>query len=252
MTAIILPACNEAVCLPLVLDELIPIAKELGCVIAVGLNDCSDHSASVMLDYPQVFAGHTSKRGYGHGCLAAIQALNMADIHPSAFIFMAADGANDPALLSCLLQHHAQGADLVIGQRTLLFVNFNGLGVVRMVSNLLIASWASLLSGRLYADLGPQRLVSQRLLQTWATLGQDREWGWTIEPQIIAPMLGMGVHTVTARERPRLAGEQKVTGVSWWRSAQIGWMIAKRGWKMWHLVKRHAASMTQRQWGRAS
>jgi hypothetical protein len=217
--------------------ELQPVAQQLGCVIAVGLNDCSDESAAVMQRYPQVITGETMVRGYGHGCLAAMQAVTAAGVVPSCYLFMAADGANDPALLAALLQHHAQGADLVLGQRTLCMANFSSLGLVRVVSNLVLGVWASLLSGRAYSDLGPYRLVSARLMQSWAALGRDLHWGWTIEPQVIAPMLGMKVETLCAVERPRIAGEQKVTGVSWQQSRRIGSLIVQKAWLMWQKVK---------------
>jgi hypothetical protein len=229
---IVLPACNEAQCLPAVLDELLPLAERYGCMVAVGLNDCSDDSIAVMQRYPQVSVGITEKRGYGHGCIAAMDAVEEA----SAYIFMAADGASDPALLPELLKHFEQGADLVLGQRTLCFSSVQRLGIVRVVSNLLLAAWTSVLSGAVYSDLGPQRLISARLMHKWRALGQDTHWGWTIEPQVIAPLLGMSVVSLCTIERPRIAGEQKVTGVSWRQSLHIGSLIVQRGWAMWRRV----------------
>jgi hypothetical protein len=243
---IILPACNEAACLPAVLAELLPVAQGLGCVIAVGLNDCSDDSAAVMQRYPQVVTGETEMRGYGHGCLAALSAVAAAGMVPDCYLFMAADGANDPALMADLLAHHTRGADLVLGQRTLCIANFRRLGLVRVASNLLLAAWASLLSGRVYSDLGPYRLISARLMRSWALLGRDPHWGWTIEPQVIAPMLGMQVRSLCAAERPRIAGEQKVTGVSWRQSARIGALIAQKGLCMWRRVRKEIISASVR------
>jgi hypothetical protein len=234
---ILLPACNEAACLPAVLAELLPLAERHGCTVAVGLNDCTDDSVEVMRAYPQVITGYSMQRGYGHGCLAAMQAVSDAGVDADCFIFMAADGASDPALLPELLSFHQRGADLVLGQRTLCFASLRGLGAVRVLSNLVLGAWASLLSGYLYSDLGPQRLISARLMQCWQQLGPDTHWGWTIEPQIIAPMLSMNVETLCTIERPRVAGEQKVTGVSWRQSLRIGKLIMQKGWRMASAVK---------------
>jgi glycosyltransferase involved in cell wall biosynthesis len=231
-TAIILPACNEAACLPAVLAELLPVARSLGCVVAVGLNDCSDDSETVMSEFPEVLVGRTTVRGYGQGCMVAMQAAEDY-FAPDAYIFMAADGANDPALLARFLAAHTSGADLVLGQRTLLPANWRGLGAARVACNLLLGAWASVLSGTGYADLGPYRLISARLMRAWQAMEPDGTWGWTIEPQVLAPFMKLKVESFAVQERPRFAGEQKVTGVSLGHSWRIGKAIFASAWRMW-------------------
>ena len=229
--AIIIPACDEAPCLTAMLDELAPWAKKCGAVIAVGLNDCSDSSRAVLGAYPGVVIGEVAERGYGQGCLAAIRAVRDAGHAPAAWLFMSADGANDPAQLASLIEHWRNGADLVLGQRTLQRENLATLGALRVVSNIVLGAWATILSGRLYADLGPFRLVSERLLSTWLRAPGNLRWGWTIEPQILAPLLGLRVCCVPVSERPRIAGEQKVNGVSLRHSLRIGAEIISAGWR---------------------
>ena len=58
-----------------------------------------------------------------------------------------------------------------------------------------------------------------------------REWtfGWTMEAQVVAARLGAVMTEVPVRERPRLAGEQKVSKVNWRRTLSIGWQIALAG-----------------------
>jgi hypothetical protein len=56
-------------------------------------------------------------------------------------------------------------------------------------------------------------------------------YGWTIEPQIAAARLGAPICEVTASERPRLAGRQKVSGVTWRRTFAIGCRILAAGWR---------------------
>jgi glycosyltransferase involved in cell wall biosynthesis len=237
-TAIILPACNEAACLPAVLAELLPVARSLGCVVAVGLNDCSDDSEAVMREFPEVLVGRTTVRGYGQGCMVAMQAAD-ALFAPDAYVFLAADGANDPALLSRFLAAHSAGADLVLGQRTLLPANWLELGAARVACNLLLGAWAGILAGTGYADLGPYRLISARLMRAWQAMEPDGAWGWTIEPQVLAPFLKLKVESFAVYERPRIAGEQKVTGVSLRHSWRIGKAIFTSAWRMWQ--RAHAA-----------
>jgi hypothetical protein len=56
-------------------------------------------------------------------------------------------------------------------------------------------------------------------------------YGWTIEPQIAAARLGATICEVAASERPRIAGEQKVSGVTWRRTFLIGCRILAAGWR---------------------
>ena len=73
--AIIIPACNEETCLGPVLEELLAALDPEQFVVAVGVNDSTDGSAEVARRYPVLLA-ETQARGYGHGCLAAIEAVN--------------------------------------------------------------------------------------------------------------------------------------------------------------------------------
>jgi hypothetical protein len=56
-------------------------------------------------------------------------------------------------------------------------------------------------------------------------------FGWTIEPQIAAARLGAAICEVPAGERPRLAGQQKVSGVTWRRTFVIGCRILAAGFR---------------------
>ena len=56
-------------------------------------------------------------------------------------------------------------------------------------------------------------------------------FGWTIEAQIAAARLGAAICEVSASERPRLAGQQKVSGVTWRRTFAIGCRILAAGFR---------------------
>ena len=226
--AIILPVCNEEAALGTVLDELLPQAARHGAVVVVGLNNCTDHSRAIA-ESRGVIIGESPARGYGLGCLAGIAAVRAAGLTPSAYIFMAADGANDPAELPLLIEPWRNGAQLVLGQRTAKPANWPKLGFARASFNVALGVWAGILSGTLYRDLGPFRLIDASLYNRIAP--KETTWGWTIEPQVVAPRLGANTVEVTVTERSRIAGEQKVTGVSLSQTVRIGREIVLAAWR---------------------
>jgi hypothetical protein len=56
-----------------------------------------------------------------------------------------------------------------------------------------------------------------------------KKFGWTIEAQVVAARMGAAMCEVPASERPRLAGTQKVSGVTWRRTFSIGCRILVAG-----------------------
>ena len=97
--AIIIPACNEEACIGPVLEELLTVIDREKFIVAVGVNHSSDRTAEIAQQYPVVVA-ETARRGYGHGCQAAINAVVETFPEVEAYCFMAADGASDPADLA--------------------------------------------------------------------------------------------------------------------------------------------------------
>ena len=223
----IVPVCNEEACLGRVLAELTQKWPDRDSVIAVGLNGSTDESGKIAKNRG-VIVGETEKRGYGHGCLAAISALKTANEPYDALIFISGDGASDPEDLPKLLAAYEAGHDLVLGSRTTLRQLPSRPGR-RTLANLALALWASLLAGRIYTDLGPLRIIGRELFEKMRL--QEPTWGWTIEAQILAPRFGAKISSLPVRERPRLAGEQKISGVSWRRSLQVGREIFAAGWR---------------------
>ncbi len=223
---VIIPVYNEEECLGLVLDELREAWPGGRYEVAVGLNGAiTDRSGEIARERGAI-VGETPTRGYGHGCIAAIEALRNQGTDVDAFVFYAGDGASDPEDLAALLKAYEAGNDLVLGTRTTSRRNWKR-PWRRGLANLLLGAWATLLSGHVYADLGPFRVVDRQLLEKMAP--KELTWGWTIEQQILAPKLGARISTVRVGERPRLAGVQKISGVSLRQTLQIGWEIAKAG-----------------------
>ncbi|MEP6820836.1 MAG: glycosyltransferase family 2 protein [Chthoniobacterales bacterium] len=226
--AIIIPACNEEACIGRVLEELLTVIEREKFVVAVGVNNSSDRTAEIARQYPVVVA-ETARRGYGHGCQAAINALEEAFPEVSAYCFMAADGASDPSDLAPLVAAYEQGFAMVLGARTGRRSNWRTMTLPNVLANYVLGSWCGVLTGRWFADLGPLRIIQRRLFDALAL--QEMTFGWTIEAQVGAALRNVAIIEVPAHERERLAGEQKVSGVTWRRSFSIGCRILAAGWR---------------------
>jgi len=226
--AIIIPACDEGACLGQVLEELLGAIDPAKYVVAVGVNNSSDRTAEIARRYP-VHVAETSLRGYGHGCLVAIDALGRASPFVNAYLFFAGDGASDPADINALVAAYEQGNALVLGVRTKQRANWAVMSLPHVLANFALGLWCGLLAGRWYCDLAPLRLIDRQLFETIAP--EEMTYGWTIEAQVGAAMLGASICEVPARERKRLGGQQKVSGVTWRQTTSIGCSILAAGWR---------------------
>jgi hypothetical protein len=226
--AVIIPACNEEACLGDVLDELLPVLDLDRFVVAVGVNGSDDRTAEIARARG-VLVAETPQRGYGYGCQAAIDFVTTVIPQVRAYIFLAGDGASDPRDVRVLVDAYEQGYTFVLGARTGRPANWRTMRVSHVIANFAIALWCGLLAGRWFKDLAPVRLIDRRLFEAIAP--REMTYGWTIEPQIVAARLGAAICEVTASERPRLAGEQKVSGVTWRQTFLIGCRIVAAGWR---------------------
>ncbi len=228
--ALIIPACDEAACIGTVLDELLQVVDPEKYVIAVGVNGSSDATAEVARARP-VLVAETAARGYGFGCEEAIRLTN--NFFPSirAYVFCAGDGATAPADVARLVAAFEQGYDFVLGSRTRRWQNWRAMTLRHIVANVLLGLWCGLLSRRRFSDLGPLRLISRRLFERIAP--REMTFGWTIEAQIAAAHLEANICELPVTERRRIAGEQKVSGVTWRRTLTIGCKIVAAGYRTW-------------------
>ena len=225
---IVIPACDEAPCIAAVLGELLAVVGRDKYAIAVGVNGATDRTAELARGFGVVVA-ETDTRGYGHGCMAAIDALRREAPNVEAYVFFAADGASDPRDVLRLAEAYERGSDFVLGSRTGLTSNWPAMHVSHVVANFALGTWCTVLSRRWFTDLGPLRLIERRLFEAMSL--RELTYGWTIESQIAAASLGARITQLPARERPRIAGMQKVSGVSWSRTFTIGCRIVEAGWR---------------------
>ena len=204
-------------------------------IVAVGVNGSpigEDRTADLARRHPlRPVVAETSAQGYGFGCQAVIDRLEESGVAVDAFIFFAADGANDPSDLPKLLAAYERGSDFVLGCRTGFRQrgNLAVMGWSHLLANRVLGAWCGCLTRRWFHDIGPLRLIERGLFHRLRL----REWtfGWTIEAQVVAAQLGAAMTEVPVRERPRLAGQQKVSKVNAWRTLSIGWQIARAGWR---------------------
>ncbi|MFN2508683.1 MAG: glycosyltransferase family 2 protein [Chthoniobacterales bacterium] len=224
--AIIIPACNEEACIGRVLEELLSVVDPAKYVVAVGVNDSTDRTAGIARRYPVVVT-ETVARGYGYGCQAAIEAVRNAVPVVDAYLFFAGDGASDPRDVRSLAVAHRQGYDLVLGTRTLRPSNWRAMTLPHVFANLTLGAWCGLLTGRWFTDLAPLRLIDRTLFEKLAP--HEMTFGWTVEAQVGAAILRSTIREVPVGERRRLAGEQKVSGVTWGRTLWIGCRILAAG-----------------------
>jgi hypothetical protein len=226
--AVIIPACDEEACIGSVLDELLAALDPEKYVVAVGVNGSSDRTAEIARSRG-VWVAETPERGYGYGCQSAIDLLVKVLPPMRAYIFLAGDGASDPHDVPRLVRAHEQGYPFVLGARTAQLSNWQTMRVSHVIANFGVALWCGVLAGRWFKDLAPLRLIERNLFESIAP--REMTFGWTIEAQIAAARLGAVLCEVSASERPRLAGQQKVSGVTWRQTFAIGCRILAAGWR---------------------
>jgi glycosyltransferase involved in cell wall biosynthesis len=226
--AIIIPACDEEECIGRVVDELSAAIDPERFVIVVGVNGSSDRTAEVARGRG-VLVAETGERGYGYGCQSAIDLVAATVPSLRAYIFVAGDGASDPQDVRKIVAAYEQGYAFVLGARTGTLSNWRIMKLSHVIANFALALWCGLLAGRWFKDLAPLRLIDRELFEAIAP--REKTFGWTIEPQVAAARLGATICEVSARERPRLAGKQKVSGVTWRRTFAIGCRILAAGWR---------------------
>ena len=226
--ALIIPACDEEACIASVLDEISAVLDPHKFVAVVGVNGSSDKTAELARAHGALVA-ETRQRGYGYGCQSAIDLVGETFPSVRAYIFLAADGASDPRDVAKLVAAYEQGYTFVLGARTGQLSNWRTMRVSHVIANFAVALWCGILAGRWFRDLAPVRLIDRKLFEAIAP--QEMKFGWTIEPQIAAVRLGAAIIEVPARERPRLAGQQKVSGVTWRRTFLIGCRILAAGFR---------------------
>ena len=224
-TALIIPALDEEASIGAVLDA---VPRGLYEQILVVDNGSSDRTSPIARSRG-VRVLFEPRRGYGHACLRALNALTP---EIEAVVFMDGDGSDAPAEAERLLLPIVEGrADVVVGSRTLGRAEAGALARHQRAGNALAVFLVKLLWGYPYTDLGPFRALRVSSLDALAM--RDSNYGWTIEMQINAVRAGLRIVEVPVSYRCRRAGRSKVSGSlrgSLAAAAKILWTVVRLGW----------------------
>lgn len=216
--ALIIPALNEAECLPSLFDAIPP---GLFRWIIVADNGSTDRTAAVAFERGAMVASEP-ERGYGAVSLAAIAVLpKEAEI----VVWIQADLSEDPREAVSLIAPIREGvADLVIGSRTMGGAAPGALLPHQKFGNWLACTLMQMFWGYRYSDLGAFRAIRRDCLERMAMV--DRNYGWTVEMQIKALQMRLRVKEVPVRYGRRVAGDNKVSG-NLRASVKAGWIILR-------------------------
>jgi glycosyltransferase involved in cell wall biosynthesis len=236
--AVLIPALEEELALPLVLADIPRGACDL---VVVADNGSRDRTAQVARAGGALVV-HEPRRGYGSACLAGLELLlgkpqgARADGLPlgprDVVVFLDADRSDHaeelPALVAPIL---AGRAEFVVGSRALLAGSRAALTPQQRFGNALACALLRLLFGARHTDLGPFRAIRVDALRHLRM--RDRDYGWTVEMQLKARVARLAVEEVAVRYRPRAAGRSKVSGTllgalgAGWKI--LGWIL---GWRL--------------------
>lgn len=205
VTAII-PARNEAPCIAAVVQGLLALRTARGDPllreVLVADNGSTDGTAQMARD-----AGATvvdvPEPGYGRACWEAVRASR-----GEVLLFVDGDGAADPRDAAALLDELARGADLAIGVRAT--PDSGAMTSTQRFGNGLACGLMRLLWRMPVTDLGPHRAIRRDAFDTLDM--RDRSFGWTVEMQVRAHVLGLHVSQCDVRWHARTGGVSKISG----------------------------------------
>ena len=204
--AVLIPARNEAECLPDLLDRL--SAAEVECTIVVD-NGSTDATAEIAAGRGATVV-HVAEPGYGRACLAGIRELLSWEDRPEVLVFVDADDFLAPAQIEELVRPVLAGrADQVVGERR----SDPGLPGVRAharLGNAFITTLLRRVYGSRVRDMGPFRAIRISCLQGLDL--DDPDYGWFVQMQVRALRAGCRVRGVPVAFRARTAGVSKVSG----------------------------------------
>jgi glycosyltransferase involved in cell wall biosynthesis len=148
---------------------------------------------------------HEPRRGYGAACLAGVARARA--LGAGVVLFLDGDGSDDPADAPRLLAPAEGGAaDLVLGVR----VERGAMALVQRFGNWLAPLLMRLVVGARYRDMPPFKAVTMDALDRLAL--DDAGMGYIIQMLLRAHDARLRVLEIDVANRPRRAGESKVSG----------------------------------------
>ncbi len=198
---VVIPALNEENAIGDVIQDLPEIVDQ----IIVADNGSKDDTAPIAQSLGADVV-YELEPGYGAACLKGLSAVRDADI----ICFLDGDYSDFPEDLPMLVDPIIEGkADFVLGSRSMGQVEKGALTLQQRLGNWLACYLMKKIWGTSYTDLGPFRAIDAGVLEKLEM--QDRNFGWTIEMQIKAHLLGARTIEVPVRYRKRV-GVSKISG----------------------------------------
>jgi len=200
---VIIPALNEAGNIRQLVEEVCATAPVVVIVVDNGSTD------STALEAREAGAKVVSepRRGYGYACAAGVAESQNADV----LFFLDGDHSFAPSDLPALLAPILDGqADLVLGSRTLGYIEPGAMLLQQRFGNWLAARLMNILYGLSITDLGPYRAVRRELLMQLNM--QEMTYGWPTEMIVKSARRGARIIEVPVSYRNRRFGQSKVSG----------------------------------------
>lgn len=201
-TEVVIPAYNEE-CSIVQVIKAIPA----GCVVRVIVVDNASTDATAALAREAgAHVVYEKRRGYGSACLRGIAEATTADI----ILFLDADFSDDPSKIPELLDPIINNkADLVIGSRILGEADPGALLPHARFGNILACFLVRHIYGYSFTDLGPFRAIRRDALERIQM--RDTNYGWTVEMQVKAAIVGLRCIEVPVPYKIRI-GRSKISG----------------------------------------
>ena len=147
------------------------------------------------------------RRGYGYACAAGVAESQDADV----LVFLDGDHSFAPSDLPSLLGPILDGqADLVLGSRSLGYIEPGAMLLQQRFGNWLAARLMNILYGLSITDLGPYRAIRRQLLSELNM--QEMTYGWPTEMIVKSARRGAGIVEVPVSYHNRRFGRSKVSG----------------------------------------
>lgn len=205
--AVVIPARNEALAIAVVIKNLSALEMDGHAVIdhiVVCDNGSTDDTANVAIKHG-AYVVYQGTPGYGIACLSAIAVLPVCDV----VLFVDGDDSCFAEQGLSLLDGISKGDDLAIGSRTLGTIERGALTLPQRFGNWLSSHLITLFWQQKMTDLGPFRAI--RFSALHALNMADTSFGWTVEMQVKAIILGMQVSEYPVDSKVRI-GESKISG----------------------------------------
>ncbi len=204
-TLIIIPAWNESVTLPVVLDQV--VAADLCADILVVNDGSTDATPDIVRNYgpPVELLDLPLNLGVGGAMRAGYRYAVEHDYDYA--IQIDGDGQHDPRYVENLLTAcQEQDADLVIGARFAGRGDYQARGPRRLAMRLLAIVLSRVCGTKLTDTTSGFKLVNRRGMELFARELPAQYLGDTIEALVIAAKAGLRIRQVPVEVRPRLGG----------------------------------------------